>query len=63
MKTTYSKTIPGSPGNYNWNVSFDETDGFIGITQMQGKECERVLLNKHQVRALIEFVIPKKRKK
>ena len=54
----WSKEVAGDDGNYDWPVTFDVTDGYIGITQEHGKErpIERVLLSPAQVRALLAFV-------
>ncbi len=57
--TTFSKKVPGRKENFNWDVSFDETDNFIGISQYEkGNEGwnQRVLLSPRQVDELIKFV-------
>jgi len=59
--TTYSEKIKGSEGNYDWEVRFDLTDGFLGITQFEGQTVkDRVLLSPAQVRQLLAFVTEKK---
>jgi len=61
--TTYSERIKGSPGNYGWQVRFDMTDGFLGITQIDGETVkDRVLLSPAQVRELLNFTAGKKTK-
>ena len=35
---TYSEKIKGNPGNYDWQVRFDLTDGYLGITQFEGEQ-------------------------
>lgn len=58
--TRYSQRIDGTARNYNWRVGFDLTDGYLGITQMEGEMVkDRVLLSPKQVKALIEFSQPK----
>lgn len=60
-RTTYSEKIKGAPGNYNWQVRFDDTDGFLGITQFDGEVVkDRVLLSPAQVMELLSFVRGKK---
>ena len=53
----YSKNIPGDSGNYDWAVSFDFSQGYVGINQIQNgnKAEDRVLLSAKQVEALIAF--------
>lgn len=59
--TVYSERIKGSPRNYNWQVRFDLTDGYLGISQIEGDQVkDRVLLSPAQVRELVEFVTGKK---
>lgn len=59
--TEYSKKIPGAPGNFQWPVNFDLTDGFLGIDQEHPSAGdERVLLCPRQVAALLEFLREKK---
>lgn len=55
--TKYSDEILGSKGNYKQAVTFDKTDGFIGISQRDdnGVLMDRVLLSPEQVQALIKF--------
>ena len=49
--TTYSEKIKGSERNYDWQVRFDLTDGFLGITQFEGETVkDRVLLSPAQAR-------------
>lgn len=62
--TTYSESIKGARGNYHWPVRFDNSGGYIGITQTEdGKVRDRVLLSPNQVEELIAFVaLPKKRR-
>jgi hypothetical protein len=55
-ETVYSDKIESEPGNYNWSVRFDFTDGFVGIDQDKDHVLCRVLLSKTQVRELIAFV-------
>jgi len=57
--TRYSETVEGDQGNYNWPARFDNTNGYIGITQSDNpnvNETSRVLLSPDQVKALIAFV-------
>jgi hypothetical protein len=54
--TYYSLKIDGAAGNYNWPVSFDFTDGFLGINQCKDRCNDRVLLSPRQVEELIAFV-------
>lgn len=61
-RTYYSEKIRGTPRNFNAQVRFDITDGYIGITQFDGLSVsDRVLLSPGQVRQLIEFVAKKKK--
>lgn len=61
--TTYSEKIKGNSGNYNAQVRFDLTDGYLGITQFDGAEVrDRVLLSPAQARDLLNFVAGKKAK-
>lgn len=60
-QTTYSEKVNGIPGNYDWEVRFDLTDGFLGITQYDGEAVkDRVLLSPGQVRELVNFISGKK---
>lgn len=59
--TKYSEPVAGTPSNYNLRVRFDLTDGMLGISQMhEGRDgpgsVDRVLLNKAQVDALLQFL-------
>lgn len=55
--TRYSDRIEGSPGNYNWTVRFDDSEGFLGITQIEDdKVKDRVLLSPKQVKAMTDFL-------
>ncbi len=58
--TIYSLKIEGEPPNYNWPVSFDITDGFVGIDQYKDyaerRTIDRVLLSPTQMQELIAFV-------
>jgi hypothetical protein len=55
-RTYYSDVIEGASGNYNWPVTYDMSDGYLGITQTEGgKVKDRVLLSPKQVKELIEF--------
>jgi hypothetical protein len=55
--TIYSKEFQGERGNYKWPVRFDLIDGFVGITQFDGKEVkDRVLLSPKQMRELLTFI-------
>ena len=49
--TKYSAEIKGARGNYNWSVSFDKTNGYIGILQTG----DHVLLSPAQFKALVKF--------
>lgn len=56
MRTRYSEKINGVTGNYNWKVSFDITNGFVGINQYDDDGTfRRVLLSKAQMKALLVF--------
>jgi hypothetical protein len=60
-RTYYGEKIKGSPGNYGWQVRFDVTNGYLGISQYDGEILkDRVLLSPAQVRQLVEFVAEKK---
>lgn len=62
-RTYYSDRFKGTPGNYNWEVSFDLTDGYLGINQIEdGKVKDRVLLSPAQVKELVNFASGKKAK-
>ena len=55
--TYYSEKIEGDAGNYYWLARFDVTDGYVGITQLEGTHVkDRVLLSSEQFRALVAFV-------
>jgi hypothetical protein len=59
--TTYSEKIKGARGNYDWHARFDITDGYLGITQIDGESVkDRVLLSPEQVQELLKFVGQKK---
>lgn len=60
-KTTYSEKIKGNHGNYGWDVRFDLTGEYLGITQFDSETVkDRVLLSPAQVRELVSFVSSKK---
>lgn len=60
-RITYSEKLKGSPGNYGWEVRFDISDGYLGITQFEGETVmDRVLLSPAQVKELVGFVSGKK---
>jgi len=60
-RTYYGEKIKGTAGNYDWQVRFDLTDGYLGINQYEGETLkERVLLSPAQVRQFVEFVAEKK---
>lgn len=49
--------IAGTKENSYWSVTFDITDGCLGISQWEGADrCDRVLLAPKQVRELLAFV-------
>jgi len=55
--TRYSQRIKGTARNYNWSVSFDDTDGYVGINQLEGERVkDRILLSPAQVKAMTKFV-------
>jgi len=55
--TQYSTKIEGTWGNYNWPVSFDISNGFVGINQYEGETIkDRILLSPLQVQEFIAFV-------
>jgi len=55
--TDYSGRIAGTPQNHGLAVRFDVTDGFVGISQFDGKRvADRVLLSPGQMRALFRFL-------
>jgi len=55
--TRYSQCIKGTARNYNWSVSFDDTDGYVGINQLEGERVkDRILLSPAQVKAMTKFV-------
>lgn len=63
-ETIYSEDIEGTQGNYNWSVRFDETNGFIGISQGHGEVVPgRVLLSPNQVSELVRFAARQHRRK
>ena len=50
--TRYSDRIKGQRENWIHGVEFDDTNGFIGISQFQGERLiDRVLLSPAQVTA------------
>lgn len=58
-RTRYSDTIEGDKRNFDWMARFDDTDGYIGITQSDNprrNDTSRVLLSPDQVKALMKFV-------
>lgn len=56
-RTYYSDKIKGARGNYDWPVTYDLTDGYLGITQTEGDAVkDRVLLSPMQVKELTEFI-------
>jgi hypothetical protein len=56
-QTHYSDEIPGAKQNYNFSVTFDLTDGFLGIVQKDaGVVKDRVLLSPEQVEELTKFL-------
>ena len=62
-KTQYTKQIPGDAGNFGWPVRFDNTRGYVGISQRVGDRIERVLLSPGQFAELVAFVTPKRKAK
>lgn len=52
----YSKGIKGDEGNYEWEVNFDLTRGYVGISQMANGTHERVLLSPAQTKELVAFI-------
>lgn len=61
--TYYSYKHFGDSGNYRFISRFDETDGYVGITQWDPEkevDSSRVLLSPKQVESLIRFVKRKK---
>jgi hypothetical protein len=54
-QTHYSDWIDGARGNYDWPVRYDRTDGYLGISQIEGGK-DRVLLSPKQVQELIKFI-------
>ena len=55
--TVYSETVPGAHGNYGWDVRFDMTNGFLGLTQWEGDRVkDRVLMSPKQVKELVAFM-------
>jgi hypothetical protein len=59
---TYSDTIPGSERNYDWPVRFEKSEGFVRIAQDADNGPETILLCPRQVKALVAFVAPRKRR-
>ncbi len=56
-RTYYSEDCEGNRRNYGWPVRYDVTDGYIGVTQMDGNKVkDRVLLSPKQVKKLVEFI-------
>lgn len=57
-RTYYSDEIPGARGNYSLSVTYDVTDGYVGITQKDedGAVKDRVLLSPKQVQELTRFL-------
>ena len=55
-ETTYSKKFKGDKGNYGWAVSFDVTDGYVGINQHADDGMGRVLMTPSQMKALLRFL-------
>lgn len=55
--TIYSDKVEGVEGNFNQPVMFDNTGGFIGITQYDDTDRpqDRVLLSPRQVKELFGF--------
>jgi hypothetical protein len=54
-KTVYSPTYVGNESNYDQQVRFDNTGGYLGITQY-GDSLQRVLLTPQQVKRLTAFI-------
>jgi hypothetical protein len=52
----YSTQVRGASGNYDWPVTFDVGDGYVGITQHTDGNIARVLLSPAQYKALVAFV-------
>jgi len=54
----YSKEVAGDEGNHKWPVSFDVSQTYTGINQMDanGRITNRVLLTSEQYKALVAFV-------
>ncbi len=64
--TYYSKVVLGDRGNFLGKVKFDKTGQYVGITQFGSTNqisIDRVLLTMKQVKKLIEFVRPKKKRR
>lgn len=55
-ETRYSEKIDGDKSNFNWPVRFDDMDGYVGITQFNDADIDRILLSPVQIKALIDFV-------
>lgn len=59
-RTHYSPDVPGATGNYNWPVRFDRTRGYVGITQWDPKDpnrvTDRILLSPEQQKQLLNFL-------
>jgi len=54
--TKYSDDVEGDDGNFNQAVRFDITDGYIGITQSEIHDVQRVLLTPRQVKKMLIFL-------
>lgn len=62
--TTYSERIKGDRGNFDLDVRFDMTHGYLGVTQTDdGTVKDRVLLCPAQVKELVAFVEANKRRR
>lgn len=61
--TIYSRKVEGDAANYHNACTFDLTDGYLGITEVQPgrKTIERVLLSPKQVDALIDWLRKRRR--
>jgi len=60
--TDYSRLEKGDPQNHYLSVRFDVTDGYVGITQLEGDRVKsRVLLSPAQWQALTAFLKSAKR--
>jgi hypothetical protein len=63
----YSDELVGDARNYHRNARFDFSDGYLGLTQWEGRRgplgyrnLQRVLLSPAQVLALRQFITPRK---